>query len=113
MGDYLEIARRTYRDIKEGRIKVGEPDSGRVYRRVPAQKRGPFSCSKCDTRFDTSIGKAWHEANDCAEVSRPSDYHARLPACSKCGSFALYREEDGNIDCQSCGSIENRKSGGS
>jgi len=62
-----------------------------------------YQCDRCGTRFDTSIGRAWHEANNCADVSRAPYEHAALPSCHKCGSYALDRIADGASECETCG----------
>src|SRR5262249_40548866 len=69
----------------------------------PIQAEKPYQCDRCGTRFDTSIGRAWHEANDCGDVSRERYENAALPSCLKCGSYALERLGNGTSDCQSCG----------
>ena len=38
-----------------------------------------FVCDKCGVRFDTSVGRAWHEANDCAKGGL---------VCQSCGGGA-------------------------
>jgi hypothetical protein len=62
-----------------------------------------FCCTHCGAHFDTSVGKAWHEANDCIDLSRPHSMRADLPACPVCGSYSLYRLPGGGTECQTCG----------
>lgn len=87
----LELVEEAKREIRER------------HERDKAAGKGMFSCRKCSTRFDTSVGRAWHEANNCADVPRPPLEIASLPSCPKCHSFALYRNQDGSIECATCG----------
>ncbi len=62
-----------------------------------------FVCEKCGVRFDTSVGRAWHEANDCADVPRQQARTTTLSTCPACGSYALCPLQDGGLVCQTCG----------
>jgi len=63
-----------------------------------------FVCEKCGVRFDTqTVGRAWHEANDCADVPRLQARTTTLPSCPACGSYALYRLPGGGVECRTCG----------
>jgi hypothetical protein len=62
-----------------------------------------FVCDKCGARFDTSTGRAKHEVYGCDWRPPTTPPATRtLPSCPKCGSFALYREKDGTLTCQTC-----------
>jgi hypothetical protein len=63
----------------------------------------PFLCQQCGTRFDTSLGCAWHQVYGCGAISAKSAVSSRtMPSCPECGSFALYREPDGTVTCRTC-----------
>jgi hypothetical protein len=62
-----------------------------------------FVCDKCGARFDTSTGHAIHEVYGCDSQRIPAPVVNRtLPSCPTCGSFALHRERNGTITCQTC-----------
>jgi hypothetical protein len=102
MARYWEIAEEAMREIRARREleKTGEV-SGLPWRDYHGGKQ--FWCEHCGTRFDTSVGHAWHVANSCQDVPRPPVRTAPLPSCPTCGSYALYRLPGGGRECQSCG----------
>lgn len=62
-----------------------------------------FVCDKCGVHFDTSSGIAKHQVWGCGN---DRDYQVvkvwELPRCAVCGSYALYREKNGRLTCQTC-----------
>jgi hypothetical protein len=89
MARYLELAEEALAEIKA--------------RRSPEKTTIPFCCLKCGAHFDTSLGRAWHEFNRCADVPRPAYQELTLPSCPRCGSFAIYHLPNGTSNCQTCG----------
>ena len=64
----------------------------------------PFVCQKCGVHFDTSAGIAKHQVDGCEhEALKAAEVTGNLRACPACGSFAMYREKDGKMTCQTCG----------
>jgi ribosomal protein L37AE/L43A len=63
-----------------------------------------FVCGKCGAHFDTGTGHAKHEVYGC-DWQPPTTTPATgtLPSCPACGSYAVYREKDGTLTCQTCG----------
>lgn len=64
-----------------------------------------FRSDLCGAYFDTSAGIARHTVYGCTPTSATHSTLSPtriLPACPKCGSFALYREKDGRLTCQTC-----------
>jgi hypothetical protein len=61
-----------------------------------------FECDQCGTRFDTTAGIATHRVYGCDSQRIPGPVANKMPSCPACGSFALYRDRDGKLTCQTC-----------
>lgn len=60
-------------------------------------------CYLCGTRFDTHLGYCRHQIYGCSTALPQSEPDRVMPSCSYCGSYCLYREEDGSTTCETCG----------
>ena len=65
------------------------------------RKRGRFTCGRCGTCFDTHVGLAAHQGSRCVERI-PRRTIATMQRCPNCFSYALYRERDGSLTCDTC-----------
>jgi hypothetical protein len=101
MSRYLEIAEEVMQQIRERRRQKKTGD-GLPW---PGYNDGKqFRCDLCHTYFDTSVGFAKHQVNGCAAPNKATEATAKtLSRCAACGSYALYREKDGRLTCQTCG----------
>ena len=62
-----------------------------------------FQCDLCHTYFDTSTGIAKHMVYGCEGATTRAPVSTRsMPSCPTCGGYALYREKDGRVTCQTC-----------
>jgi hypothetical protein len=61
-----------------------------------------FRCNLCGAHFDTSSGIARHQVYGCDAPKATPPAPKTLPRCRACGSYALYREQDGTLTCETC-----------
>jgi hypothetical protein len=62
-----------------------------------------FECDKCGAHFDTSSGIAKHQVWGCGNDRGYQVVKVwELPRCAVCGSYALHREKNGRLTCQTC-----------
>lgn len=90
MAGYVKIAEEVLRRIRERREITTTATMSK------------FRCWKCGTQFDTSVGIAKHSVDGCDWERLGSPSLRSLPQCSTCGSYALYREKDGTLSCETC-----------
>jgi|SRR6266571_483341 len=65
-----------------------------------------FCCKRCGAHFDTSVGKAKHDAYGCgAEDRHVAQDVTTMSSCPRCGSFAVDPHTK-PVTCQTC---ESRK----
>lgn len=94
MARYLELAEEAMREIRARRLQEKTAALNKLF------------CPKCGTHFDTSVGRAKHQAYGC-EIRLPrmrDKGSCTMPSCPKCGSFAFYPVAKGS-ECQTCGEI--------
>lgn len=82
---------------------VREWEAGRNKRGKREKTVSNFCCVKCGDHFDTRIGLAAHQGYGCDSPRIAQPTPETMSSCQECGSFAVYREKDGTVTCQTCG----------